>query len=108
MTHAAQYENGKLIYVGDKTNFKPTVAGGILELEVEAYQTEYSISGEVPLSENGDVESVTDIDAEWVSDIYYIDEKGNKIYPYKRYDTSISNPMQSVMPWRLEPQILGL
>ncbi len=80
---------------------------GFLELEVEAYQTEYSISGEVSPSENGDVESVIDIDAEWVTGIYGYDKNGNKIYPYKEYGTRI-NPTQGVSPWKLEPQKLGL
>lgn len=108
LTHAAQYENGELIYIGDNTIFKPTVAGGFLELEVEAYQTEYSISGEIPQSENGEVESVTDIDAEWVSGVYYIDSKGNKIYPYNGYRNPTPNPLSGVFPRILEPQRLGL
>lgn len=108
LTHAAQYENGELIYIGDNTIFQPTVAGGFLELEVKAYQTEYSISGEIPQSENGEVESVTDIDAEWVSGVYYIDSEGNKIYPYKEYRNPTPNPLSGVFPWILEPQRLGL
>ena len=109
LTHAAQYENGKLKYVGSRTIFRPTVAGGFLEIETEAYQTEYSISGEVPQSDKGDVESVTDIDAEWVSGVYSIDDKGNKIYPYKEYWNPTTSPLSGVsMPWRYEPQILGL
>ena len=66
------------------------------------------ISGEVPQSDKGDIESVNDIDAEWVSDVYYIDDKGDKIYPYKRYETSVSNPLPGVLPWKPGPQILGL
>ena len=108
LTHAAQYENGELIYIRDNTFFQPTVAGGFLELEVKAYQTEYSISGEIPQSENGEVESVTDIDAEWVSGVYYIDSEGNKIYPYKGYRNPTPNPLSGVFPWILEPQRLGL
>lgn len=109
VTHAVQYENGKLIYVGNNTFFTPTVDGGFLELEVEAYQTEYSISGVVPQSKSGDVESVTDIDTEWVSGVYTVDDKGNEIFPYKGYGTSsIINPMQGVFPWKPCPQILGL
>ena len=109
VTHAAQYESGKLIYVGNRTFFTPTVDGGFLELEVEAYQTGYSISGGVPQSKSGNVESVTDIDAEWVSGIYGIDANGNEIYLYKGYGTSsIINPMQGVFPWKPGPQILGL
>ena len=108
LTHAAQYENGKLVYVGERTKFKPTVAGGMLELEVEAYQTEYSISGEVTSSDNGDAESVADIDAEWVMGVYDIDRYGHKTYPYEEYRTSVDNPVQGVMPCKYEPQKLGL
>ena len=97
VTHAAQYENGKLIYVGNKTLFTPTISGGFLALEVEAYQTEYSISGNVPESEKGDVESVTDIDAEWVTGIPSYDRDGNKTYPYMTYGTHF-NTMQGVLP----------
>ena len=51
---------------------------------------------------------ITDIDAEWVSGVYYIDSEGNKIYPYKEYRNPTPNPLSGVFPWILEPQRLGL
>ena len=45
----------------------------------------------------GDVESVTDIDAEWVTGIPSYDRDGNKTYPYMKYETYF-NPMQGVLP----------
>lgn len=111
LTHAAQYDKGQLVpsNSGATTDFRSTVKGGKLVLEVEAYQTEYSISEKVSApSDKGDVESITDIDAEWVDGIYTTDREGNKTYPY-RSETDSNTPMSGVyMPWEYKPEILGL
>ncbi len=111
LTHAAQYDKGQLVSnaPGATTDFTPTVKGGNLALEVEAYQTEYSINGGVSApSDKGDVESITDIDDEWVDGVYTTDDKGNKSYPYRPAADS-NNPLSGLyMPWEYKPEILEL
>lgn len=71
LTHAAQYEKGQLVSEGTGTDFTPTGSIGLLELETEAYQTEYSINGYVSApSDNGEIESSLEINEEWVKGIY--------------------------------------
>lgn len=108
LTHAAQYDKGQLASntSGEPKKFTPTVAGGLITLEVEAYQTEYSINGKVSApSDKGEVESSADIDEEWVKAIRN-PQKGT--YPYEQ-KVEPNTPVNGWrMPWEYEPQKLGL
>ena len=68
LTHAAQYEKGLFDFTEPGTYVVYKM--NRLSLEVEAYQTEYSISGHVSApSEKGDAKSIFDIDEDWVWNI---------------------------------------
>lgn len=105
MTHAAQYEKGKVVYDNER-GFVSNAPEGLVGLEIEAYQTEYSIDGSVSApSEKGQPESSLDIDYEWVTAIPDPNGGGHIYVPSEK---SI-NPLHGVSaPWRFEPQILGL
>ena len=105
MTHAAQYEKGKVIYDEEK-GFISNAPEGLVGLEIEAYQTEYAIDGSVSAkSEEGDPESILDINEDWINGIPNPNGSGQMYNPSEQS----TNPLSGVfMPWRYEPQILGL
>ena len=109
ITHAAQYENGwftfeKTSEVISYSKDNPNLA---IELEIEAYQTEYSIDGYVSSqTERSQPGSSLDIDYQWVTGIPDPTEGGSMYNPTGDKST---NPLSGLcMPWEKEPEMLGL
>lgn len=78
-THAIQYDNGLTSFKTLGTNyiiFKSHPTG----LELNAYRAEYSISGRVPYSDNGNPKSVLGINQNW---IYGLKDPLTGTYPYR-------------------------
>ena len=105
ITHAAQYENG--LFTFEKTSENSVLYVDNVLLEIEAYQTEFSIDGCVTAKSPDDQpETSLDINYDWVSGIESPNGGGSMYNPSGAQPT---NPISGLyVPWRYEPQILGL
>ena len=105
MEHAAQYEKGKVVY-DEERGFISNAPEGLVGLEIEAYQTEYSINGYVTApSDEGDVKSSLDINEDWIKGIRDPITGGHVYNPEADYNNPLGNIHK---PWKFEPQKLGL
>ena len=105
LTHAAQYEKGKVVY-DEERGFISNAPEGLVGLEIEAYQTEYSINGYVTApSDEGDVKSSLDINEDWIKGIRDPITGGHVYNPEADYNNPLGNIHK---PWKFEPQKLGL
>ncbi len=105
LTHAAQYEKGKVVY-DEERGFISNAPEGLVGLEIEAYQTEYSINGYVTApSDEGEVESSLDINEDWIKGIRDPITGGHVYNPEADYNNPLGNIHK---PWKFEPQKLGL
>ena len=82
LIHAAQYERGELVYDETKNQFVPNDNNDLIELEIEAYQTEFSISGYVSApSDAGEVNSSLEINEDWIRGVYNPETKKHPYNP---------------------------
>jgi RHS repeat-associated protein len=80
LKHGFQVMLGLMIPAGasDKWDFKVNPHN----IEMSAYQRQYSVGGTMPKSEAGCISKMTDITPGWVSVIYYYNRQNEKVYPY--------------------------